>query len=228
MAAALLFGTVVAFHDLSALVVALVLTGALTWLWLRPRGTAPALVLVVVLFDVLFFTGTAAISNLRHADGGIAIAIPTTLAAATLVAFLGAVSILAVPPAARPFSFAPAAGVRAGVATGLVIALVVAVAPHIRIRGARPGDIVVRMAATAYSPRVLRAQAGDATVFVANNDLFWHTFTIDDLNLNVSVPVGAGRRAHVVLRPGRYRYYCRVPSHELAGMTGTLVVPAGA
>ncbi len=224
-AAAVTFGTAAALHDLSALAIALAMSGSLAWLWLRPRSTAAAIVVVLVLADVLFFTGSAAVSNVRHSESVIAIVIPAAIAVSALIAFLAAVAVLAVPPAARPFSLAPAAGARAGVTTGLVIAVVMGFAPHLHVGGALPGDLAVRMKITAYTPRILRAQTADTSVFVANEDLFWHTFTIDALHVDVGVPIGGGRRFRIDARPGRYEYYCRVPGHRAAGMKGTLIVP---
>jgi plastocyanin len=223
--ASIMFGTAAALHDLSALLVALAMAAGVVWLWLRPGAIGPAVVAVVVLADVVFFMGTAALSNLRNGGGIIAIAIPAAVAVTALIAFLAATAVLAMPPVTRAFSLAPAAGARAGAAIGVVVACVMGLAPHLRVGGALPGDLVVGMKTTAYSPRAVRARAEDSWVFVSNEDLFWHTFTIDALHVDVSLPVGGGRRFHLNARPGRYEYYCRVPGHRAAGMKGTLVVP---
>jgi hypothetical protein len=60
------------------------------------------------------------------------------------------------------------------------------------------------------------------TIVVANPDLFWHTFTVPDLHIDITVPVGSVREAAAKLRPGRYVYVCRVPGHNR--MHGVLVV----
>jgi plastocyanin len=62
------------------------------------------------------------------------------------------------------------------------------------------------------------------TVAVRNRDLFWHTFTIDALGVDVAVPVGRLRSASFEARPGTYSYYCRIPGHETLGMRGTITV----
>ena len=89
---------------------------------------------------------------------------------------------------------------------------------------ARAGDITVEMRNTAFQQKTLSAQGGSLSVAVSNHDLFWHTFTIDALHVNVDVPIGANRRATFNAPPGRYEFYCRVPGHRAAGMHGILTV----
>jgi plastocyanin len=62
------------------------------------------------------------------------------------------------------------------------------------------------------------------TVAVRNRDLFWHTFTIDRLGVDVRAPVGSLRTASFEAEPGTYSYYCRIPGHAALGMRGTLTV----
>src|SRR5437588_671899 len=76
----------------------------------------------------------------------------------------------------------------------------------------------------ADSTKTLTAGSGQATVSIANQDLFWHTFTIDKLGVNVLVPVGGHRELSLNLAPGTYIYYCAIPGHRQAGMQGTLTV----
>ena len=75
-------------------------------------------------------------------------------------------------------------------------------------------------------PTTLEATASDGkvTIAVRNRDLFWHTFTVDALKLDLKVPVGRLRTATVDARPGTYRFYCRIPGHTSLGMRGTLTV----
>ncbi len=89
---------------------------------------------------------------------------------------------------------------------------------------ARAGDVPVEMRNTAFLEKTLNAQGGSISVAVSNHDLFWHTFTIDALHVNVDVPIGANRRVTFSAAPGRYEFYCRVPGHKAAGMKGILIV----
>lgn len=88
----------------------------------------------------------------------------------------------------------------------------------------RRGDVALRSDNTAFSDTTLTASPGRVTVFLSNGDLFWHTFTIDALDVDLKVPVGADRRVTFSASPGTYRFYCRIPGHALAGMHGTLTV----
>jgi hypothetical protein len=45
----------------------------------------------------------------------------------------------------------------------------------------------------AFSTTSLAAPAGQVTVVLTNSDLFRHTFTIDELDVNVEAPLGGTR-----------------------------------
>ena len=76
----------------------------------------------------------------------------------------------------------------------------------------------------AYSTDNLVAESGAVNIRLANHDLFWHTLTIDELNVDLSVLVGSEREAGSPAPPGTYTYYCAIPGHELLGMLGTLTI----
>ena len=107
-------------------------------------------------------------------------------------------------------------------ALGLSIGVPIAGADAV---GARPGDLRMDTRDVAFHPANLRANAGDVGVIVHNKDLFWHTFTVNELNQSVSVPTGGTKRLALKdLAPGTYEFVCAIPGHESAGMKGTLVV----
>ena len=76
----------------------------------------------------------------------------------------------------------------------------------------------------AFSESGLSVGAGQVTVSLANQDLFWHTFTIESLDIDLPVPVGATRSVTFDVDAGTYEFKCRIPGHPEAGMTGTLIV----
>lgn len=76
----------------------------------------------------------------------------------------------------------------------------------------------------AFSESGLSVAAGQVTVSLANQDLFWHTFTIESLGIDLPVPVGATRSVTFDVEAGTYEFKCRIPGHPEAGMTGTLIV----
>jgi uncharacterized cupredoxin-like copper-binding protein len=86
------------------------------------------------------------------------------------------------------------------------------------------GGLVMDMKDVKFVPDELEARAGSITVAVKNSDLFWHTFTIRELNANVSVPVQAQRTLTFQAQAGTYEFICAIPGHTQAGMKGTLTV----
>jgi plastocyanin len=67
----------------------------------------------------------------------------------------------------------------------------------------------------------LTARSDQVTVVLTNHDLFWHTFTIDELDVDLEAPLGGTRDVSFTAPPGTYRFYRRVPAHAAAGMRGT-------
>lgn len=146
-------------------------------------------------------------------------AVPSVLAVAAIVGLAGSV--------ARARGMQPAAAKPAGIgALALGVTLTIAV-PIIGADavGARPGDVRITTSDLAFSPERLTAKAGNVGVVVHNEDLFWHTFTVNKVNANVNVPTGGTKRLELPgLAPGTYEFVCAVPGHESAGMKGVLVV----
>jgi plastocyanin len=90
---------------------------------------------------------------------------------------------------------------------------------------AQMDDIDVTTTDVAFEPDEIEAAAGDIGIIVKNDDLFWHTLTITELDANVTVATGGRKRLQLDgVEPGSYEFVCAIPGHEQAGMTGTLVV----
>jgi len=91
-----------------------------------------------------------------------------------------------------------------------------------------PGAREVRIVARdfSFSPNQVRLAAG-ATVnlVLANQGDALHDLTIPALGFRLEAPAGAtATGALTVPRPGTYEFFCSVPGHRDAGMSGTLVV----
>ena len=84
------------------------------------------------------------------------------------------------------------------------------------------GDIGMFAQDIEFKPDDLQAPAGELGVFIGNDDLVRHTFTIDELDVDEELPSKAFVRFTFEAEPGTYEFYCDVPGHE--DMTGTLVV----
>ena len=102
---------------------------------------------------------------------------------------------------------------------GLVWAMTDAKAPV-----APEGAAELQTVNVAFVPKSFEVSSGKVTVAIRNRDLFWHTFTIDALKVDVRAPVGRLRTATFEAKPGTYTYYCRIPGHATLGMRGTLRV----
>jgi plastocyanin len=183
------------------------------------------LVVLGLCADVLAWMAPAAVTNVAHGEGLVAVAVPLALTLGALVSCAAAVCDLlrhrGHSAGGRPVMIAVAgAGVAAFVA-GLAVAQLGLFGDPVR---ARPGDVVLGMRAARFAKDVIRVRAGTIGVVVDNADLFWHTFTIDALHVDTRVPVQARRRVTFQAAPGTYTYYCAIPGHRTIGMEGTLTV----
>ncbi|HET7482876.1 MAG TPA: cupredoxin domain-containing protein [Actinomycetota bacterium] len=107
----------------------------------------------------------------------------------------------------------------------IVLAVILAVvarvtAPTVTIEA---GDLRLTAQDTEFSTEQLDGDGPDVTVAVVNKDLGSHTFTIDELDVNESLPGQATTRVSFDAPPGTYTYYCAVQGHRPT-MHGTLTV----
>ena len=92
------------------------------------------------------------------------------------------------------------------------------------VAGAR--EIVVRAGDLWFKPERIEASTGAAlNITVRNDGEVFHDFAIDELDLMIDVEAGDTVTAGLSdVEPGTYDFYCSVPGHAQAGMTGTLVI----
>ncbi|MDQ3985054.1 MAG: cupredoxin domain-containing protein, partial [Actinomycetota bacterium] len=83
------------------------------------------------------------------------------------------------------------------------------------------GDVRLVAEGIEFSQDTLTVEEGTVSVFIDNKDFTLHTFTIDELDVDVDVPAGKSTRVTFEAEKGGYEYYCR-PHEE--DMTGTLTV----
>ena len=222
--AALLALAAVALRDPEAgalTLVALVALGLLRW----RTGLLGVVGLALLSANVAFWMAPGAVSNLSHGEGLWETALPSVMTVAAVTTVIATVADLA--GRRRPTT---------GRTTAPKTVAVVAVAAAIAALGGsalmaadgglqqRPGDLALVTADVKFAPDAIEATTGTVGVFVANEDLFWHTFTITELDVNLNVPVGGERRITFDAPAGSYRFTCAIPGHTQAGMEGTLVV----
>lgn len=181
------------------------------------NGLVGKLVLAVLFADVLAWMVLGAITNITAGEPLGAVLIPAVLSGISLAGLLAAVASL------RRRTLA---GSDAAVAAGLgAVVVVVAVAAAVVTpeRTATAADVRLLSENVAFDQSTIEVPTGEVTVALENRDLFWHTFTVDELGVDLAVPVSGDRQVTFTAEPGTYTYYCRIPGHE-SRMVGTLVV----
>ena len=78
----------------------------------------------------------------------------------------------------------------------------------------------------AWDPTELTAKAGEVTVTLDNPSPVAHDIEIEGNGVEEKSELVTDGTTSVTadLEPGEYKFYCTVPGHEEAGMTGTLTV----
>lgn len=179
--------------------------------------------LTLVFLDVAFFTGAAALTNL--ADRA---ATPATIATAALAALAIPGLVASVATLARRERSSAASWLAGAVAVIAFVAFAAVAVTSLFTSAAAatagPEVLWIRSSGMRFSARELVATSRTVTIRFSNRDLFWHTFTIDELGVDLKVPVGGDKEVRFEAAPGTYLYYCAVPGHASAGMRGTLTV----
>ena len=69
-----------------------------------------------------------------------------------------------------------------------------------------------------FSSRRLQEVPGRMGLYVDNQDLVLHTFTIEELDIDVMVPGGKAVRAVLSVPRGRYEFFCRTHPSSMRGI----------
>lgn len=168
---------------------------------------------------------------------GFAAALPLVVATLGLIA-AGVVvwrEVRAARTEGRPISAAAAGraplvvGSVVGFVIGALVTAQVAAAPGsgggaVALAPTRTAILIARE--SAFGPIATDASASDVLgIFVVNEDTFAHSFDVDALGIHVALPPKS--TTAVSLKPlaaGPLAFYCGVPGHREAGMTGTMNV----
>jgi plastocyanin len=182
------------------------------------RGLLGRLALLLLFADTALWMLPGAVGNLRSSEGFGATALPATLGIVSLTGLVG----LAGTFVGRGNRLAKVIAVAAPVL--LVAGLVVGAATSKPASVRRPGELALVAKDVKFSTKSLAARAGRVSVALSNRDLFWHTFTIRELDVSLRVPSIAQRAIRFDAAPGTHEFVCAIPGHEQAGMKGTLIV----
>lgn len=180
-----------------------------------------AVLLGVISLGLLVSSAPFLVEALTHPES-LADFIPLSFFTAGCV--VGAVAVIPTFRA-RPDATASSTPRMIAMATGALLAVAV-VASIIAFAGiesvpAQGGDVRVVTQAIAFRPKGITVENGEVSVHVTNLDGTRHTFTIDELSVDLNVPPNTDQRITFMAGPGTYRFYCRP---HAAGMEGALVV----
>jgi plastocyanin len=218
----LLFAAGAYLRDAEALTLAFVVLLTLGWIFFRPGRIVPVVVRSLVFADVAIWMVTAALANaVNHSSLG-SILLPGTLGTTALVGLVAAAGFLV----SRGNQ---AAGRRvARIVAALAVAVIVVVAgvgaATASSTTASGRAIVISATNARFSATTLTADHGTVTVDFTNNDLFWHTFTVPGLGVDIRTPVKGHTQVSFNAAPGSYEFFCAIPGHKQIGMRGTLVI----
>ena len=123
------------------------------------------------------------------------------------------------PDAASRLARAIAVGAGVIIVAGVLVSTVTAA--RIESVRAQAGDIQVVAEDFRFRPAGFEAESGTISVHVTNGDDTRHTFTIDELGVDLNVPPNSMQRVSFEANPGTYNFYCRP---HAPGMAGVLVV----
>lgn len=84
------------------------------------------------------------------------------------------------------------------------------------------GDVLVAAENVEYAPDAVSLDSAGGGVFVENRDGVRHTFTIEELGVDLDIPALKSRRIDIDAPAGTYTFLCTVPGHE--NMKGTLTI----
>jgi plastocyanin len=219
--AALLAAIGIPHVDREAIAFAVLMLVGVGFTRLSRRGIAGIALLLVLFLDEEFWMASAAVSNVQTQESLFAILQPLVLALASAAGIVAAAGSIIRRRVRVVLAVRPIAAVGAAV-------FVVALAAEVSLNPVQAGSssgLAMTIHNTAYSSRSLTASTEQVSISITNQDLFWHTFTIDRLGVNVAVPVGGHRTISFTAPSGTYIFYCAIPGHRQAGMQGSLRVP---
>ena len=218
----LLFAAGAYLRDAEALGFAVVVLLTLAWIFLRPGRIIPVIVRSLIFADVAIWMVPAAFTNAVNHGSVVSILLPGALGTSAVVGLIAAAGFLL-----SRGNQAAGSRIARGVAA-LALAIILAlggVAAATASSATLSGKALVVSATNArFSATTLTADHGTVTIDFTNNDLFWHTFTVPALGIDIRTPVKGHGQVSVKVQPGSYEFFCAIPGHKSIGMRGTLTV----
>ena len=188
--------------------------------WLRRSEKGPAILLLVTFIAYLAMSGPFIVPTLMvpASAGDFILNI-----ASVLGAIVGIVSAIAVLRRSDTSATSAPRKLLMGAAAVFVLLAALSVVALVGYDDAiaQEGDIKLVTDQLEFRPAEVEAGSGEVGVFIDNVEGTLHTFTIDELDVNLDIPAGKSARLTFEAEPGTYRYYC-VPHQP--DMEGTLTI----
>ncbi len=182
---------------------------------MRTRSRAGVIMLLVI--SILFLASNVPfiIPALAVPASAVDFIVTVYLLVATIIAIVSSIALL------RDRDRAPGKAPRmlgSAAAVVVLLAIVGSVVASVTYDSAeaQSGDIRLVAEAIEFSEESLQSD-NSVSVFVKNNDLTLHTFTIDELDVDVDIPAGKSARVTFDAEPGSYTYYCVPHESEMKG-----------
>lgn len=146
--------------------------------------------------------------------------IPVTAALFLSLTILVSAIVLAIKGKGRAFEPSTAAKILGAAALVLILSVsawnTYLLATY-ESESAQAADIRLVTSDFEFRPKALSAEGGTVSVHVTNRDETLHTFTIESLGVDVSVPGGRSARVSFQAAPGDYDFICEPHAPDMRG-----------
>lgn len=191
------------------------IVGLLVRMRLRRTGTV---IVGVVALALLLMNAPFLIEELQHPAAGIDYMFPVLVLAGAATVIVA--SIPAYRELTRGLTGSRAPKVMPAAAAALVVLLgVTALLSNTRFESAAalPGDIKVEARDLEFVSSKLQTEGEEVSLHVENTGAALHSFTIDELDIDVFIPAGKAARITFDAEPGTYRFYCKPHARDMEG-----------
>lgn len=199
------------------LVFGVIWIGALVWLGRAAKGPAILLLVSFIAFIALSAPFTIPTLTVPASAGDFILNLAGLLAA--LVGIVAAIAVVRglvdTAPAARSL------GVAAAALFVVASAFSIFSAATYDDAEAKEGDLELVTKDIEFQQTSLEAEGGEISVFVDNQDGTLHTFTIEELDVDLDIPASKSARVTFDAEPGEYEFFCEPHKED---MKGTLTV----
>ena len=214
---------VVALINVFAGIIPPLIVFALIWIggviWLRKSSKGPAILLLVAFVAFLALSAPFIVPTLSAPASAGDFILNLASALAALVGIVAAIAVIR--------GLVGSSGAARKLAVAGIVLFVVGTAASVFVTVtyedavAQAGDLEVVTRDIEFTDESLEVEAGEVSILVDNKDATLHTFTIDELEVDLDIPASKTARITFQAEPGTYDFYC---APHAGDMEGKLVV----